>query len=53
MQGFKQSLSGSETLSEKESHERLDGFGQQSRQVVDSTAGKAVRPVFPADLVVG
>jgi hypothetical protein len=32
-------------LSENESHERLDGFGRQSRQVVDNTAGKAVRPV--------
>ena len=50
---FRQLLSGSETLSENESHERLDGFGRQSRQVVDSTAGKAVRPVFSSRLGCG
>jgi hypothetical protein len=43
---FKQWLSGSETLSEKELRERVSGFGRQIQQVVHSRVGKAVRFVI-------
>ena len=47
---FKQWLSGSETLSDKELRERVAGFGRRIRQAVHSTTGKAVRFIFSTGL---
>lgn len=50
---FKQWLSGSEALSDKELRERVSGFGGRIRQAVHSVTGKAVRFVVSNGLGIG
>jgi hypothetical protein len=50
---FKQWLSGSEALSDKELRERVSGFSRRIRQAVNSRVGKAVRFVVSNGLGIG
>jgi hypothetical protein len=50
---FKQWLSGSEALSDKELRERVSGLGRRIRQAVNSRVGKAVRFVVSNGLGIG
>jgi hypothetical protein len=50
---FKEWLSGSKALSDKELRERVSGFGRRIRQSVHSKVGKAVRFVVSNGLGIG
>ena len=50
---FKQWLSGSEALSDKELRERVSGFSRRIQQAVHSRVGKAVRFVVSNGLSIG